>query len=309
MNSEQILTNDYQPESKQHLNQASQNKIWTLIDILQWTSDYFKREKIDSPRLNAELLLCHTLSMQRIDLYTNFDRPLNQSETEKFKSLIRRRIAREPLQYILGSVSFCGIDLDVNLNVLIPRPETEILFNIASGILPNKNENYKILDIGTGSGCLAVAMAKEFPYSEITATDISADAIAIAQKNANKHKLENIIFKQHDILDCHNGLDKYDLILSNPPYISIEEYAKLEPGILNFEPKNALTDNFDGLNFFRRFAELFPKLMKTEKSFFYFEIGFDQSHRIKEIFSERGINVDFKKDFSGIERICYHNKE
>lgn len=283
-----------------------ENKIWRIIDLLKWTSEYFAKNGIESARLNAELLLCHTINFERIGLYTNFDKPLSPEELSFFKSLIKRRVDREPLQYILGSVNFLGIKLQVDSSVLIPRNETEFIVDIVIKKLSAENRQLKILDIGTGSGCIAISLAKALPNAEVTAIDSSEKALLIAENNAVLNGVKNITFKKVDILK-EAIFEKYDVIVSNPPYISNEDMAELEPEIYKFEPVNALTDFGDGLGFYRKFSSIFPEILEITRGSFFMEIGFDQSSQIKEIFYETGYKVKFTDDFNGIKRLCYYS--
>ncbi|MES2765675.1 MAG: HemK/PrmC family methyltransferase, partial [Bacteroidota bacterium] len=160
-------------------------KVWTVLDIINWGKDFFAQKSIDSPRLTIELMLCEVLKIRRIDLYAQFDRPLKDDELARLREMAKRRAGREPLQYILGNTEFYGLPLIVDPSVLIPRPETEILVETVLKTFKNsENKVLKILDIGTGSGCIAVALAVNLPQAEITAVDISEEALEIARQNA-----------------------------------------------------------------------------------------------------------------------------
>lgn len=283
-----------------------EEKTWTLIDIVNWGADYFNKKHIDSPRLTIELMLCKLLKMQRIDIYSNFDKPLRDNELTELRDMVKRRLKREPLQYILGTTNFFGIELDVDGGTLVPRPETELLVEEVLNYL-DKNPSDRILDIGAGSGCISIALAKKHPESQVIGIDISDKAIETSRKNARKLKVNNIDFFKADILaDDINEImtngQKYDLIVSNPPYIELDEYKKLEPELLNYEPRIALTDESNGLTFYKRFAEIFPGMIKRNGSFF-FEIGYGQKNFIERIFAEKGIALECKNDLSGIPRI------
>ena len=194
---------------------ALDNKVWRIIDIINWSKDYLEKNNIDSPRLTIELMLTHVLEIERIKLYTDYDKPLSDKELSTIKSMIQQRIKRFPLQYILGQVEFLGRKFIVNQNVLIPRPETEELVDLVNRE-NDKLQNYTILDIGTGSGCIALSLAKEFVNSTITALDNSTSALKVAKQNSIDLEVENVKFIYADILATEPKL-KYDIIISNPP--------------------------------------------------------------------------------------------
>jgi len=276
------------------------DKIWKIIDVLSWGKDFFASKNIDSPRLNIEMILCKVLKIERIKLYTNFDLPMNPEELAETKSLILRRAKGEPLHYLLGSTSFMGFEINLDKSVLIPRPETEELVELVLKIKPNRS-NYSILDIGTGSGCISIALAKYYPESRITAIDISEESLKIAKINAESNNVnEKITFENIDILKNFNFKNKFDIIVSNPPYISINEYKKNSQKEIFYEPKNALTDNSDGLTFYRRFADEFDKHL-NEGGCFVLEISYNQSEEIENLFS-KNYDTELIKDFNGILR-------
>lgn len=284
---------------------ANGTKIWTIIELVKWGSDYFTEKGIDSPRLTVELLLSHVLKLSRIELYTNFQKPLNETELSSLKECIKRRVNHEPLQYIIGNTDFHGLDIKLDNSVLIPRPETEFLVSFVTESEKNRTEKLKILDIGTGSGCIAIALAKFFPNSVVSGIDISESALEKAKENSEVNDVNNINFRRFDVL-AENFLNDeiYDIIVSNPPYISKNDYPELEPEVRTHEPKSALTDESDGLTFYRRFSEIFGKILAPNGSF-YLEIGFGQSEDILKIFRDVGFELKFRKDYSGIDRIGF----
>jgi release factor glutamine methyltransferase len=288
---------------KEKTKEKSKEKIWTVVDLITWAKDWLGEKGVESPRLNAELMLCHILNWQRLDLYTRFDHPLTQDELAKFKSWIKRRAGREPLQYILGEVDFLGLNLIVNPHVLIPRPETEMM---AEKIIDyySLNEPKNILDIGTGSGALALALANNFSLGEILGIDISPEAIEVAKENAKRNKINNIEFSVVNILDISEKniiKQKYDLIVSNPPYVSSDDFEELEPELKNYEPKIALSDERDGLFFYKLFAEIFDSIL-AENGKFFLEIGISQENVIKELFENQNFNIKIHSDLFGINR-------
>lgn len=279
---------------------------WKVIDILNWGKNYFEEKGIDSPRLNIELLLCKVLNCSRIDLYSGYERFLSESELATLKEYVKRRIKHEPVQYITGSANFMGMEILVEPGVLIPRPETEQMVSLIIGNYKN-NPPQKILDIGTGSGCIAIALAKAFPGSIVFGIDNSAQAIDIARLNAAENKVANIEFKICDVLKNHASIPyiegkRYDLVVSNPPYIDKAEHDVLDPEVRKYEPAEALTDFGDGYTFYRRFGEIFRDLL-TDNGEFYIEIGWGQVSEIQGIFIRNGFNIAAINDFSDIPRI------
>ena len=282
-------------------------KNWTVIDIIRWGTDYFTEKNIDSPRLTIELLLCKILECERISLYTNFEKPLSDDELYRLRELIKRRIKREPLQFILGKTKFYDSDLFLNNSTIVPRPETELLVEYADKIIKSNPEIEYILDIGTGSGCTAIPLAKRYPDKNFHAIDINPKALILAEKNAIYNGLKNINFYELDILKMTPN-QKFDLIISNPPYISQVEYQILEPEVLYYEPKEALTDNSDGLTFYRRFSEIFREILESNGKFI-LEIAYNQSDEVFQLFNQKGYKVNFVKDWNSINRIVFGSNQ
>jgi len=285
-----------------------------LLDILKVTVDFLKRKGVEEPRLNAELMLCEVLNYDRLSLYINFDRPLTNREKEKYKELILRRINKEPLQYILGKVNFFGYNFIVNKNVLIPRPETENLIEKALSVINNdKLNSYDILEIGTGSGCISISLSKEMDKSnlnyKITAIDSFESAIELALKNSelNNIKKDKVIFQVKDIFDDDINFESYNIIISNPPYVSYQEYRCLPEEIRLFEPANALTDFEDGLKYYRRIFNLLSK--NDRKCICLLEIGYNQKAELEKLLSlYRLQNYKFELDFNKIFRYLIIHK-
>jgi release factor glutamine methyltransferase len=222
----------------------------TVLEIIKRSTEFFASKGIESPRLNAELLIGHALNRRRMQLYLEFERPLAETELERIRPLIRRRGQQEPLQYIIGDTEFCGLALKVDRRVLIPRPETEQLVEqvIAACTAPPQ----RILDLGTGSGAIALALAKAFPGAAIVATDLSEDALAVARENAVRHGFETrTTFVTSDWFSAVPE-GAYDVIVSNPPYLSEEDTAATAPEVHKFEPRAALTSAEGGLHDLRQ---------------------------------------------------------
>ena len=283
--------------------------MYSILQIIELSAEYLNTKGVESPRLNAELLLANLLNCKRLDLYLKYDQPLKEIEINKYRELIARRGKREPLQYIIGNVEFYGLNFSVNPNVLIPRQETEILVDqIISNI--DKNTKVKILDIGTGSGNIPIALAKNLPNVEIVAIDISGNAIAIAKFNSERNNVSDRInfinsdFNKYLISENH----QFDIIVSNPPYIKIDEYNLLEKELTDFEPNIALTDFNDGLTFYRNISEKSKSLLKSNGQI-YFEVGISQSAKVKEILENNNFsNIKLVKDYLEIERVVYGDK-
>ena len=275
------------------------DKVWRIIDLINWGGKYLKEKSIENPRIEIELFLQHLFECKRIDLYLQFETIVKPENLATLRKWITRRINNEPIQYILGSSEFYGRSFIVNKNVLIPRPETEILIDISIEELKNVN-NPLILDVGTGSGCIAITIALEIPSSTIIAIDIDERAISVAKNNIEKHGVKNIDFVVTDIF--HEKINKKaDMLISNPPYIAKEEVSGLMKEVKDYEPLVALTDNNDGLKFYRRFAEIIPRILKDNGTAI-MEVGTeDHPVRVEEIFREYGFNdirteLDLNKD-------------
>ncbi len=280
-------------------------KTWKIIDLLKATEELLRQKNIDNPRLNAELLLCDTLNTKRINLYLEFEKPLNGSELSSYREKVKRRLNREPLQYITGTAEFYGLVFRVNPSVLIPRPETELLVDkTLDTIQLQKLENPKILEIGTGSGCISIALASKV-ISDITAIDSSKDSLKIAQINSDSHRTSHkIIFLEMDIMNDFDSFNGYNLIISNPPYIGLDEMETLQEEVKNHEPRHALTDKGDGLEFYRKIVLLAKKT--PGKLRLLLEIGDGKKEKIESLLKENGIsNYEFFKDLMQIHRVVY----
>jgi release factor glutamine methyltransferase len=281
---------------------AQQTELWTIMRLITWGADYFKKRGISSARLTMELMLAHVLKLTRFDLYLQFDRPLAETELTTLRQMVRRRANHEPLQYILGVAHFYRREFEVTPAVLIPRPETELLVEEAL----RRASSLRCLDVGTGSGCIGVTIAIERPETEVVAIDASADAIAVAQRNATLLGARNIRLRTVDFFDDAKvgELGSFDLIVSNPPYIPADEIATLEPEVREYEPHLALTDFQDGLRFYRRMLEVLPRLLRLQGNVF-LEVGYGQAPTLKRMFLEGGYGVDVLTDLDRVERILW----
>lgn len=270
---------------------------WTILKILNWTKDYFTGKGLENPRLNAELIISHVLEYTRLELYVHFEESVSDEHRVEIKNLLLRRAKGEPLQYVLGETEFYGFRMFVTPEVLIPRPETEYL---VEKIVKEHSSIPSILEIGSGSGCISIALKKNFPEAEITSVDISDEALKIAQKNAEENEVE-INFIESDIFQNIEG--KFKVIVSNPPYIPDYEYKELSSEILEFEPKLALEADDDGLFFYKKIIRESPEYL-LPGGYLYFEIGYNQGKRIKEFAKSNGFGeIEIVNDLNGFERI------
>lgn len=267
---------------------------------------------MESPRLQTELLLAHLLKLPRMQLYLNFDRELSPAQTDGLRELVRRRGLREPLQHITGSVSFCGYEIAVSRHTLVPRPETELLAELGWQFLSRQHPPATALDFGTGTGCIAIALAAKCPDAKITALDISAEALALARENvAKNHVSERVETLAGDgfssLCGAAGGPEAcaagFDLIISNPPYVPSAEIATLEPEVRDFDPRAALDGGADGLGFYRVLAAQAQKFLKPGGKIM-LEFGDGQAGPVKKIFeAEKWIVEAVKEDYSQRARI------
>jgi release factor glutamine methyltransferase len=275
----------------------------TVLEAIQKSTDFLAKRGVESPRLQTELLLAHLLKMPRMKLYLNFDRALSDAETDGLRELVKRRGQREPLQHITGSVSFCGFEIAVNRSALVPRPETEILADLGWNYLTPINSP-TALDLGTGTGCIAIALAAKSPNAKITAADISPDALALAKENATKNNVtERITFFRGDGFAALPNDTQFDLIISNPPYIPTAEIETLQSEVRDFDPRGALDGGADGLDFYRMLASQAKSFLKPGGKIM-LEFGDGQAPAIRKIFeNEKWIVEAVKDDYSHRARI------
>ncbi len=242
---------------------SPQEDRWTVRRILEWTTSHLKKHGSDSPRLDAEILLAHTRHCSRIALYTNFDDELTDAHRQTMRELVQRRAKAEPVAYLVGHREFFSLDFEVNREVLIPRPDTETLvLKVIELLKPLSGP--KLLELGTGSGCIAIALAKHLPTAVITAVDISSTALEVAGRNAKRHGVEQRIeFLEGDLWAALPAdHDKFDAVVSNPPYICSDEIQTLDADVAKHEPHLALDGGSDGLTFYRRILADATKWLK-----------------------------------------------
>lgn len=290
-------------------NPRSQNPpTWTVLDALKWTAGYFQTRRIDSPRLTAEIILSAVLGVTRIELYMRHDQPLCENELAAFRQMIRRRVAREPVAYILGEKEFWGYPFKVTPDVLIPRPETEHLLESALNLLcENNGRKRRIIDLGTGSGILAICLAIQRPDNIYFAVDRSPAALEVARKNARLHSVEGRIgFFAGSWLESVNPRGSgFDMILANPPYIPSVEISRLEPEVNEFEPRLALDGAESGLGPIREIICKAPFHL-ISRGYLLMEIGWDQKEAVDELSAGTGMyaKAQFVKDYSGHDRVA-----
>ena len=276
--------------------------VWTISSLLNWTVNYFKSKNIQSARLDAEVLLSHVLRQERIYLYVHFDEPMEQNELSKFREYVKKRAQHVPIAYIIGEREFMGLPFKVTKDTLIPRPDTEILVeNVLNNV--NKDKEIEIVDIGTGSGAIILSLLVNLPKAQGKTVDISSKAIEVAKENAvNLQVNDRCEFFVGDLFAPLNG-NKFDLIVSNPPYIPQKDIATLEDDVKEYEPVSALTDGGDGLSYYRRLLSEGKAYIK-ENGFIALEIGIYQSEDVKQIAMDNGWkNIKIIKDYAGIDRV------
>ena len=290
-----------------HPQNSKPNKTWRIIDIINWGEKYFNDRFFDNPRNEIEILLLQLIGGKKIDLYLNFEKKIKPEDLIILRGWIKRRLNREPIQYIIGHSGFYGRKFIVNKHVMIPRPETETIIGISIDTISKKN-NPVIVDIGTGSGCIGITLALEIPHSKIFAIDISEEALSIAKKNAELYNLKNIEFIKMDFLsqDINHNVD---LLVSNPPYIPQKEISSLMRDVKDYEPMMALTDNSDGLVFYQKLSKIISEVV-NKNGVTILEVGKGNHYnKVKEIFSKEGYNnIETIRDLNKDRRVLMINK-
>ncbi len=323
-------------------------QTWTIQKLLNWVTEYLTGKGIDSPRLSAELLLSGVLAMERIELYTQFDKAVDKQQLDRLHDLVKRAGQNEPIPYLVGKTEFYSLELNVTPDCMIPRPETELLVeraieflrtrpvssatgrnstmgstlqkgSISNGARPGTQF---VCDLCTGSGCIAVAIAKNYPDARIIATDICDAALAVAAGNVKKHQLKDrVTLLCGDLFDpIISGLDVdklvpdsdrgFDLVVCNPPYVSTAEYEKLDRNVKDYEPKVALFAGVDGLDIYRRVIEKADRFLKPNAALM-LEIGYAQGQAVKELLEQTGAfaEVKIEKDLHNNDRIAIAKKQ
>jgi len=286
---------------------------WTIQKLLNWITDHFTEKGIDSPRLSGELLLSHILNLARIELYTNFDKIIQKDKLDKLHALVKRCGEHEPVAYLIGRTEFYSLPIKVSRHCLIPRPETELLVERAIEFLRKRSGPGYVCDLCTGSGCIAVAIAKNFSNVKIIATDICESALSIAAQNVTAHNLaDNIQLLCGDLFaPIIEKLDttQFDLIVCNPPYVSSAEYESLDRNVKDYEPKGALYAGIDGLDIYRRIIAEVDRHLKPDGALM-LEIGYAQGQAARDMLKQTEIfkEIKIEKDLSNNDRIVIAKK-
>jgi release factor glutamine methyltransferase len=290
----------------------TETRSWTILELVKWTTGFFQRHALDRARSEAEILLAHSLGMRRIDLYLNHDKPLGKDELSRYKALIKRRVNREPLAYITGAKEFWSLTLAVNPSVLIPRPETECLVEAVLPILDDPGGPPKrVLDLGTGSGAVVIALAHEHPEHRYVAMDRSHAALQTARENACSHQVNHRIDWYCGCWEQALAPDRgtFDLMVSNPPYIRSHDLNTLQPEIRNHEPPMAVDGDRDGLACLRRIIVTACRYLSVG-GMLAIEMGCDQAKDVRTIAGDAGCYETpcIRKDYSGHDRVALVKK-
>jgi len=280
-------------------------ETWTILRVLDWTRTFFESKGIESSRLDAEVIIAHVLKLQRVMLYAHFDRPLAADELGAIRELVKRRANHEPVAYLLESREFWSLDLDVNSSVLVPRPDTEVLVEVALKKIEDL-ENPRIADVGTGSGCVALALAQDRKDATISAFEVSASAREVANRNVIRHEVaDRIEIIESDLLSGHQSSSgPYDLIVANLPYIPSKDIDELSAEVKDHEPRLALDGGPDGLDLIRRLIDSAGKHLKSG-GFLVLEAGFDQLDSLENLMDASGFDaIEIRKDYADHPRVC-----
>jgi release factor glutamine methyltransferase len=283
---------------------------WTVRRILEWTTAFFNRKQVDAPRLSAELLLAHILNQPRIKLYTDYDRPLSDQDLSQYRDLVKRAGEQEPIAYLTGKAHFFNLEFDVTRDVLIPRPDTETLVEnvLQAARLDEKLTAPRVLDLCTGSGCIACAIARGLKGAQVLAVDVSPAAVAIARKNVERLGLgDRVTVEQGDLYEPLSRVvdaAPFDLIVANPPYIASADVPKLDRSVRDYEPTQALDGGVDGLVLHRRILEQATTRL-TPGGRIYLEIAYDQGETALRLFDPYPELQDvlILKDYGGHPRV------
>lgn len=277
---------------------------WTIRRLLTWTTDDLRERGLESPRLSAELLLGHVLDKTRLELLIDLERPLQAPELDRFRELLRRRRRGEPTAYLVGQREFYGVPIGVDARVLIPRPDTETLVDVALTRTQHRADRGEALDLCTGSGCVAVAFALARRGWHVSGVDIAADALCVARENAARNRLgDELTFELGDLFGSLTPERRFALILANPPYIPTDELAQLDVGIRDFEPRLALDGGPDGLRLIERIIDEAPSWLESD-GVLAIETGHDQTTDVAARFERTGFaEVQRQRDIGGNPRV------
>ncbi len=280
-----------------------QGKLWTVREVLSWTTDRFSQVGLESARLDAEVLLAHALDVQRVGLYIDLDRPLDDAERDRYRGLVSRRLQREPVAYLVGEREFWSRPFDVDARVLVPRPETETLVEQALVALRDFTAP-RVLDVGTGSGIIAVTLAAERPDARVVATDLSADALEVAAANVARHEVE-VTLHVGDLFEALPSQEPpFGLIAANLPYVAMAERDSLQPELL-VEPAGALFAEDGGLAVVKRLVRAVSAHLERPGGVLMLEVGLGQTREVAQLLMDAGISdgVTVHRDLAGLERV------
>ncbi|MFO0665139.1 MAG: peptide chain release factor N(5)-glutamine methyltransferase [Polyangiaceae bacterium] len=276
---------------------------WTIGTLVKWATDDFRARGIESPRLDAELIVGHALGLSRTEVIMHLDRPLEPAELSLLRELVKRRRAREPMAYLKGQREFFGRWFAVDKRVLVPRPDTEVLLDVALRRTHDRALSCRTLDLCTGSGCIAITLSKERPTTPVLATDISEEALTVARANRERLGAYRVAFAAGDLWAAVPAGATFDLVVSNPPYIPSGDIEGLMPDVRDFEPRLALDGGSDGLDFLRRIVQEAPKYL-APGGILAVELGAGEAPAVRDLFLERGFeDVEVTKDLARIERV------
>jgi release factor glutamine methyltransferase len=282
--------------------EATSQKQWTIGSLVKWATDDFRARGIENPRLDAELIVAFALGIDRMRVILDSARPLEGEELDRLRELVKRRRAHEPVAYLRGEREFYGLKFRVDKRVLIPRPDTEALVDVALARTANVSMSMRLCDLCTGSGCVAIAMARQRPTASVFATDISSDAIACARTNAERLGAYNVAFACGDLFAPVAGR-KFDVVTANPPYIATREIETLQQDIRDFEPRVALDGGEDGLDVVRRIVRDAPASL-VSGGVLAIEIGSDEGAAALALFESGGfVDVRIDKDLARLDRV------
>jgi release factor glutamine methyltransferase len=294
--------------------ETGQKKQWAIRELLGWTNEYLAKAQVDQSRLCAEILLSHVLRCQRIELYTRFDHCPESEKLSEFRELVKRCAAHEPVAYLTGKAHFYSLELEVCPAVLIPRSETETLVSVAIDHLRKgtSRPTVDVLDLCTGSGCIAIAIAANVVEADVLAVDNSDAALEIARRNIEANglagRVTTLISNLFETID-QSGKGTFDVIVSNPPYISAKEFDKLHANVRDYEPRQALQGGGDGLAFYQRILDSAREYLADE-AMLMVEVGYDQGKDVVELFEKSGYltSVETVKDDIGHQRVVKGRK-
>jgi len=283
--------------------QAEPQKTWTIGSLVKWATDDFRTRGIENPRLDAEVLVAFALGIDRTRVIIESLRPLEPAELALLRDLVKRRRSREPIAYLRGEREFYGRTFHVDPRVLIPRPDTEALVDVALARTTHVSLSMRQLDLCTGSGCVAITMARQRPTAKVVATDVSDDALAVARDNAYRLGAYNVAFLEGDLFESLPSGSRFDIVTANPPYIPTAEIEELMPDVRDFEPRGALDGGVDGLDLVRKIIDGAPRFL-VPGGVLAIEIGAGEGAATRTLFEERGYGeVSVDRDYGKIERV------